>query len=120
MQDGTNAKRRIRESFAQSEPSPSLGRQFNHPLDIDTRTHTPERACPERILNAEFSARTGKHEWVKLIVERVHVDGKSVVAMTLRSDYHLVLGYKENRPTEFSADPSVFTSVSNRHGSRPN
>jgi hypothetical protein len=44
-------------------------------------------------------------ELMKLIVERVYIDGEEVVAMTLRSNYHLVLGHNANGPTEFTADP---------------
>src|SRR5260221_5039669 len=33
---------------------------------------------------------------VRLIVERVYVEGERVVAMTLKSDYHIVLGHKMN------------------------
>jgi hypothetical protein len=29
--------------------------------------------------------------------------------MTLRSNYHLVLGHNTNGPTEFAADPFVYT-----------
>ena len=53
-----------------------------------------------------------QHDLVKLIVDRVYVQDKSVVAMTLHSNYHLVLNHKANGPTEFSVDPLVFT-----HGS---
>ncbi len=55
---------------------------------------------------------SGQHELVKLIVERVYIDGKSVVAMTLRSNYHLVLGHKVNGPTDFTVDPLAYTSGS--------
>ena len=37
-----------------------------------------------------------QHELVKLIVERAYVEDEKVVAMTLRSNYHLVLGHKAN------------------------
>ena len=53
-----------------------------------------------------------QHELIKLVVERVYVDGKAVVAMTLRSNYHLVLGHNVNGPTEFAIDPFVYTSGS--------
>ena len=53
-----------------------------------------------------------RHDLVKLIVDRVYVQDKSLVAMTLHSNYHLVLNHKTNGPTEFSVDPLVFT-----HGS---
>ena len=51
----------------------------------------------------------GRHELVKLIVEKVYVQDDKVVAMTLRSNYHLVLNHKTNGPTEFSVDPSFVT-----------
>ena len=50
-----------------------------------------------------------QHDLVKLIVDRVYIQDKSVVAMTLHSNYHLVLNHKTNGPTEFTADPLVFT-----------
>jgi len=50
-----------------------------------------------------------QHELVKLIVERVYVRNEQVVAMTLRSNYHLVLGHNVKEPTEFSVDPFVYT-----------
>ena len=53
-----------------------------------------------------------QRELVKLIVQRVYVQGKEVVAMTLRANYHLVLGHNANGPTEVSVDPFVYT-----HGS---
>jgi len=53
---------------------------------------------------------------VKLIVKRVYVRGEEVVAMTLRSDYHIVLGHKLNGPTEVPVDPYVYTSGSDGLG----
>lgn len=47
-----------------------------------------------------------QHELVKLIVEKVYVRDEEVVAMTLRSNYHLVLGHNVKEPTEFMVDPS--------------
>lgn len=47
----------------------------------------------------------GRHELIKLIVERVYVEEKRVVAMTLQSNCHLVLGHKVNGPTRFQVDP---------------
>jgi hypothetical protein len=49
-----------------------------------------------------------QHELVKLIVDRDYIDGDRVVAMTLRSNYHLVLGNNINGPTERSVDPSIY------------
>lgn len=42
---------------------------------------------------------------VKQIVERVYVEGDNIVAVTLRSNCHLVLGHNVNEPTEYSVDP---------------
>jgi hypothetical protein len=53
-----------------------------------------------------------QRELVKLIVERVHIDGEAVVAMTLRSIYNLVLGYNANGPTEFTVDPFSYADGS--------
>ncbi len=49
----------------------------------------------------------GRHELVKLIVDRVYVEDETVVAMTLKSNYHLVLGHNAKEPTELSVDPYV-------------
>jgi len=57
-----------------------------------------------------------RHELVKLIVERVYVHDEKVVAMTLRSNYHLVLNHKTNEPTEFTVDSSFVTSGSDGCG----
>ena len=46
-----------------------------------------------------------QHELVKLIVERVYVRDDEVVAMTLRSNCHLVLNHKANGPTYHEVDP---------------
>ena len=42
---------------------------------------------------------------VKQIVERVYVQDEQVVAMTLHSNCHLVLGHNVNGPTEYTVDP---------------
>jgi len=57
-----------------------------------------------------------QHKLVKLVVKRVYVRGDEVVAMTLRSDYHIVLGHKLNGPTEVPVDPYVYTSGSDGLG----
>jgi hypothetical protein len=51
----------------------------------------------------------GRHELVKLIVEKVYIQDENVVAMTLRSNYHLVLNHKANEPTAFTVDSSLST-----------
>lgn len=50
-----------------------------------------------------------QHQLIKLIVERVYVEDDVVVAMTLKSDYHIVLGHKGNEPTSTSieVDPHI-------------
>jgi site-specific DNA recombinase len=53
-----------------------------------------------------------RHELVKLIVERVYVRDKQVVAMTLRSNYHLILGHNKNGPTYQQVDPFFYRSGS--------
>ena len=50
-----------------------------------------------------------RHDLVKLIVERVYIEDDQVVAMTLRSNYHLVLNHKTEGPTEFTVDPAFVT-----------
>ena len=42
------------------------------------------------------------HQLVEQIVERIYAKDEQVVAMTLRSNFHLVLGHKMNEPTDFS------------------
>jgi len=44
---------------------------------------------------------------VKLIVERVYVEDDTVVAITLKSNYHVVLGHKESEPTHIEVDPHI-------------
>jgi hypothetical protein len=44
---------------------------------------------------------------VKQIIERVYVRGNEVVAITLQSNCHLVLGHNVNGPTEFTVDPFI-------------
>ncbi len=46
-----------------------------------------------------------QHELVKRIVERVYIQDEEVVAMTLKSNCHLVLGHNVNGPTEYTVDP---------------
>ena len=53
-----------------------------------------------------------RHDLVRLIVERVYVEDDRVVAMTLRSNYHLILNHKANEPTEFSVDSRLFAGGS--------
>ena len=66
-----------------------------------------------------------QHELVKLVVERVYVEEKNVVAMTLKSNYHLVLGHNVNGPTEYTVDPFIAPTLdrqgytSGDDGSRP-
>ena len=50
-----------------------------------------------------------QHKLVKLIVKRVYVQDDEVMAMTLRSDYHIVLGHKLNGPTEVPVGPFIYT-----------
>ena len=50
-----------------------------------------------------------QHRLIKLIVERVYVRDEFVVAMTLKADYHVVLGNKANEPTTLSVDSSEYT-----------
>jgi hypothetical protein len=47
----------------------------------------------------------GRHELVKLIVDRVYVEDETVVAITLKSNYHLVLGHNAKEPTSHEVDP---------------
>lgn len=53
---------------------------------------------------------------MKLIVERVYVQGEKVVAMTLRSNYHLVLNHKTKEPTYYEVDPMSYTDGSDGLG----
>ena len=46
-------------------------------------------------------------EFIKQIVEQVYVQDKQVVAMTLRSNCHLVLSHKIDEPTEYTVDPFI-------------
>jgi hypothetical protein len=51
-----------------------------------------------------------------VIVERVYVRDESVVAVTLKANYHVVLGHKMNGPTEMPVDPFVYTCGSDGLG----
>lgn len=51
-----------------------------------------------------------QHKLVKLIVERIYVQDNHVAAITLKADYHIVLGHNANEPTEFSIDSFVSTN----------
>jgi hypothetical protein len=64
-----------------------------------------------------LSCQDRRHDLVKLIVDRVYVEDTKVTAMTLHSNYHLVLNHKTNGPTEFSVDPMFATSGSDGVGS---
>ena len=46
-------------------------------------------------------------ELLKQIVERVYIEDDRVVAMTLQSNCHLVLGHNTKEPTEYTVDPFV-------------
>ncbi len=46
----------------------------------------------------------------------MYVEGEYVVAMTLKSDYHIVLGHKMNGSTEMTVDPYLYTSGSDGGG----
>lgn len=48
-----------------------------------------------------------QHELVKLIVDRVYIEDDLVVAVTLKADYHVVLGHKTNEPTYMEVDPML-------------
>jgi hypothetical protein len=48
-----------------------------------------------------------QHQLIKLIVDRVYVEDDVVVAMTLKADYHVVLGHKTNEPTFMEVDPML-------------
>ena len=52
----------------------------------------------------------GQHELIKLIVQRVYIEDDRVVAITLKADYHEVLGENTTEPAE--ADSVVYTSGS--------
>ena len=52
-----------------------------------------------------------QHKLLKLIVKRVYLEGDEVVAMTLVSNLHLVLGGNEKGPTEISIDPFVTSGI---------
>jgi hypothetical protein len=58
----------------------------------------------------------GRHELVKLIVERVYMDEDAVVEMTLKSNCHFVLGHNANGPTEYTVDPSLYACGSDGDG----
>ena len=108
---------------AASRPPQSLKK----PTDELARPHTPiaeDELKQAADLLSNFQSHwerlegdeEARHELVKLIVERVYVQDDRVVAMTLRSNYHLVLNHKTNGPTEFTVDPSCVTYGSDGGG----
>ncbi len=48
-----------------------------------------------------------QHQLIKLIIERVYVEDDVVTAITLKSNYHVVLGHKANEPTSMEVDPHI-------------
>jgi hypothetical protein len=50
----------------------------------------------------------GQQELLNLIVERIYVSDGEVKVVTLRSNYHLVLGHKTNGPTYQQVDPFLY------------
>jgi len=44
--------------------------------------------------------KNGRHELVKLIVERVYMDEDALLKMTRNPNYHLVLGHNAKGPTD--------------------
>lgn len=46
-----------------------------------------------------------QHQLIKLIVERVHIQGEWIVGLTLKSDFHVVLGHNKNEPTYVDVEP---------------
>ncbi len=60
----------------------------------------------------------GRHELVKLIVDRVYVEDETKVAITLKSNYYLVLGHTAKEPTSYEVDPYA-VQVRERRGSNP-
>ena len=50
-----------------------------------------------------------QHRLIKLIVERVYVQDEAVVALTMKADYHVVLGDNAKEPTTIPIDSSLYT-----------
>ena len=48
-----------------------------------------------------------QHQLIKLVIERVYVEDDTVTAITLKSNYHVVLGHKANEPTFMEVDPHI-------------
>ena len=44
----------------------------------------------------------------------IYVQEETVVTMTLKSDFHMVLGHEMNGPTEYSVDPFLSTCAPKR------
>ena len=60
-----------------------------------------------------------QHELLKLILERVYIHEKEVIAITLKSDYHFVLGHNPNEPTYTEVDPLARVWAQRDLNSRP-
>lgn len=54
----------------------------------------------------------GRRELVKLIVERIYVADEQIKVVTLRSNYHLILGHKTDGPTPVEVDPFLYQNGS--------
>jgi len=63
----------------------------------------------EKYWNACNGDTEEQHRLIKLIVERVYVQDEAVVALTMKADYHVVLGHNGNEPTTISVDSSLYT-----------
>ncbi len=62
-----------------------------------------------------FYTVRGRHELVKLIIEKIYVHDQEVKIVTLRLNYHLVLEHKINGSTYQEVDPFLYQSGSDGH-----
>lgn len=69
-------------------------------------------------LQAREGDTEAQHELVKLIVERIYVNDERIVATTLRSNYHIVLGHNVNGPTQVEIDQFLYADGSDELRSR--
>ena len=64
--------------------------------------------------SATKNDRVAQERLIKMIVARVWVRGQDVIAISLRPNYHVTVGFKSEKSTEFTVDLSDRNIVLNR------
>lgn len=97
---------------------PYLEKRVKLPQELEELTPIPEdnlERAADMLMNFEkhWNACAGdveeQNKLIALIVERVYVEGSRVTAMTLKADYHVVLGTNE-KGSPIVSEPYCYTS----------